>query len=138
MKVKLLTKTAKLPVRGSSHAAGSDIHADESLVLKAGERAKISTGVAASAFKGYYINVEPRSGLALKYGIQVLGGIVDEDYTGEIFVILYNSGDEDLEINLGDRIAQLIQKPYNPATPYEVKTLKETLRGGGGFGSTGV
>lgn len=138
MKVKLLTETARLPVRGSELAAGSDIHADEFVEIPAGGYAAVSTGISVQAFKGHYIQVASRSGLMFRHGVMATAGVIDEDYTGEVKVILFNSGAEDFHVKVGDRIAQLIQLPVNYAAPRVVQSLEETLRGESGFGSTGV
>jgi dUTP pyrophosphatase len=133
---------ARAPVRGSAGAAGYDLHAAEDVVIPARQRKLVHTGIAFEIPQGYYGRVAPRSGLAAKHGIDVLAGVCDEDYRGEVCVILINHGDADFAVNTGDRIAQFIfEKIGVPAdgleeVPYDVLSL--TDRGGGGFGSTGV
>ena len=132
-----------LPAYETSHAAGMDLRAavpeDEPLVLRPGARHAIPTGLAFALPDGFEAQVRPRSGLALKSGITCLNtpGTIDADYRGEVKVILINLGEEDVTIRRGDRIAQLVVAPVVQAAWREVETLEETLRGAGGFGSTG-
>lgn len=138
MKVKLLTSTAKPPVRGSEFAAGFDLCADEDILIPARKRRITSTGIAAKLPPNCFGRIAPRSGLALKNGIDVLAGVIDEDYRGEIKVILYNSDGTHFQVNKGDRIAQLLIQTYHKPVVEIVDELDETARGEGGFGSTGV
>jgi dUTP pyrophosphatase len=87
---------------------------------------------------GVYGRVAPRSGLAVKHGIQVGAGVVDPDYTGEVKVVLFNHGDKDFEVKKGDRVAQLILERCETPEVEEVGTVEDTERGAGGFGSTGA
>lgn len=129
---------AKVPRRGSAGAAGYDLSAVESAVIEAGEKAIIDTGISTQFPADCYARVAPRSGLAAKNGIDVLAGVVDSDYSGNIKVILVNHGQKAFEVNVGDRIAQLIfERIYVPELQV-VESLEETERGAGGFGSTGV
>lgn len=118
--------------------AGYDIGANESKTIKAGSRECIGTGVYCTIPKGYYGRIAPRSGLAAKHGIDVLAGVIDNCYTGEIKVVLLNTGTEDFDVKKGDRIAQLIVTPYTSPELTEVSSLDETDRGDKGFGSSGV
>ncbi len=129
-----------IPSYESAGAAGMDICAAESIVIRSGKRAAIATGFAFAIPEGYEIQVRPRSGLAYKNGMTVLNtpGTIDSDYRGEIKVILVNLGDEDFQVNKGDRIAQIIAAPVQRANLNEVDNLDDTERGSGGFGSTGV
>ena len=129
-----------LPAYASNGAAGMDICAAESLLLRTGRRAAIATGFALAIPHGFEIQVRPRSGLALKNGITCLNtpGTIDCDYRGEVKVILINLGEEDFQINRGDRIAQLVVAAAPQAEVSEVEDLDDTARGAGGFGSTGV
>ncbi len=140
--VKRLNNGAGLPMPAyeSAGAAGMDICAAESVNLRVGKRAAIATGFAFAIPRGYEVQVRPRSGLALKNGITCLNtpGTIDSDYRGEIKVILANLGDEDFQIKTGDRIAQIVVAPVVQAVMVEVDKLDDTLRGSGGFGSTGV
>ncbi len=129
-----------LPVYATSGAAGMDICAAESLNLRVGKRHAVATGFAFAIPEGYEVQVRPRSGLALKHGITCLNtpGTIDSDYRGEVKVILANLGEDDFMINKGDRIAQIVVAPVTHGNLIEVEDLDETVRGTGGFGSTGV
>ncbi len=129
-----------LPSYESAGAAGMDICAAESIVIRSTRRAAIATGFAFAIPEGYEIQVRPRSGLAYKNGITVLNtpGTIDSDYRGEIKVILVNLSDDDFQINKGDRIAQIVAAPVQRANLNEVDSLDDTQRGSGGFGSTGI
>jgi dUTP pyrophosphatase len=132
-----------LPAYESAQAAGMDLRAavpeDEPLVLRPGSRFPVPTGLAFALPPGFEGQVRPRSGLAFKSGVTCLNtpGTVDADYRGEVKVILINHGEEDFTIRRGDRIAQLIVAPVVQAQWVEVASLDETVRGAGGFGSTG-
>ena len=128
-----------LPVYATAGAAGMDVVAAEDLVLAPGARHAVATGFAIAIPAGYEVQVRPRSGLALKHGITCLNtpGTIDEDYRGEVKVILANLGSEPFAVVRGERIAQLVPAPVQRAVFDEVATLDETARGGGGFGSTG-
>ncbi|WP_416831097.1 dUTP diphosphatase, partial [Helicobacter ganmani] len=119
--------------------AGFDLCASENLILEKGKWGLIPTGLSFSFPKGYEIQVRPRSGLALKYGITILNspGTIDSDYRGEIKIIAINFGDEDFKINAGDRIAQAVLCKVKQAKIKAVQTLDKTKRGKKGFGSTG-
>lgn len=140
--VKRLNHGAGLPLPNytTSGAAGMDICAAESLILRAGKRHAVATGFAFAIPDGYEVQVRPRSGLALKHGITCLNtpGTIDSDYRGEVKVILANLGEDDFQITKGDRIAQIVVAPVTHAAMVEVDEIDETLRGTGGFGSTGV
>jgi dUTP pyrophosphatase len=129
-----------LPAYASAGAAGMDICAAEAITLKPGKRAAVPTGFAFAIPYGYEIQVRPRSGLALKHGITCLNtpGTIDCDYRGEVKVILANLSDEDVSFERGDRIAQLVVAAAPQAKVSEVDALDDTVRGTGGFGSTGV
>ena len=133
-----------LPAYQSEGAAGLDllaaVPADTPVVIAPGHRASIPTGIAIALPRGVEGQVRPRSGLAARHGITVLNtpGTVDADYRGEIQVILVNFGDELFSVVRGARIAQLVIVPIVHAQLLETKTLDETTRGTGGFGSTGI
>jgi dUTP pyrophosphatase len=137
LQVKLLNSTAKLPTRGKPGDAGLDLYATETHLLVKGCKAIISTGIAVAIPKGTYGRVAPRSGLAAKYGIDVGAGVCDETFRGEIKVVLFNHGDSDYLVNVGDRIAQLIITPYIEVEVVESIELEKSVRGTDGFGSTG-
>lgn len=140
--VKVVNKSNhRLPEYATSGAAGMDLKAniDEPIVLGSLERQMISTGLHIQLPDGYEARVQPRSGLAAKYGVTVCNtpGCVDADYTGEIKVILINLSKDKFVINPGDRIAQLIVSKVERVEWNEVTELNPTERGEGGFGSTG-
>ncbi|AOP31728.1 dUTPase [Volepox virus] len=131
------TNRAKTPTRQSHHAAGYDLYSAYDYTIPPGERRLIKTDIRMSMPKFCYGRIAPRSGLSLK-GIDVGGGVIDEDYRGTIGVILINNGKDIFEINTGDRIAQLIyQRIYYPDLK-EVQSLDGTERDAQGFGSTGL
>jgi len=121
-------------------AAGLDVVAAEDVTIQPGQRHAVATGFAIAIPPGYEVQVRPRSGLALKHGITCLNtpGTIDEDYRGEVKVILANLGDAAFEVRRGERIAQLVPAPVLKAQFREVRELSETSRGAGGFGSTGT
>jgi dUTP pyrophosphatase len=127
------------PAYATEGAAGLDIVAAEELILAPGARHAVATGFAIAIPTGYEVQVRPRSGLALKHGITCLNtpGTIDEDYRGEVKVILANLGHEPFVVRRGERIAQLVPAPVLKAAFREVEALSETSRGAGGFGSTG-
>jgi dUTP pyrophosphatase len=120
--------------------AGADLRSSEALVLEAGARRLVRTGVKIALQDGFVGLVHPRSGLATKHGITVLNapGTVDAGYRGELMVTLINTSDEDFEISVGDRIAQLLIQEVYRARFVSVDTLPESSRGANGFGSSGV
>lgn len=143
MEVQIINNSKhELPSYETMLSAGMDIRAniDVSVTLKPLERIIIKTGLYMSLPRGLEAQVRPRSGLAAKKGITVLNspGTIDADYRGEIGVILINLSKEDFVINDGDRIAQLVIVKYEQIKWKKVRTLDETERGDGGFGSTGV
>ena len=132
-----------LPTYETAGSAGMDLRAavaeDAPLILAAGARVLVPTGLKIALEPGHEAQVRPRSGLALKHGITCLNtpGTIDSDYRGEVGVILVNLGTEPFIIRRGDRIAQMVIAEYARAEAIEVETLDETARGTGGFGSTG-
>ena len=127
------------PAYATAGAAGMDVVAAEDVTIAPGGRHAVATGFAMAIPEGYEVQVRPRSGLALKYGITCLNapGTIDSDYRGEVKVILANLGNEPFIVARGERIAQLVPAPVQRAVLDEVESLGETARGGGGFGSTG-
>ncbi|SPO45473.1 probable dUTP pyrophosphatase [Moesziomyces antarcticus] len=128
---------AKLPTRGSASAAGYDLYASEAVVIPRGGRKVVQTGICLAIPEGHYGRVAPRSGLASKHGIDTGAGVIDADYRGLLGVLLFNLGDADFTVNEGDRIAQLIIEKIATPEVEEVESLDDTIRGAGGFGSTG-
>mmetsp|Transcript_9555 Transcript_9555/g.18392 ORF Transcript_9555/g.18392 Transcript_9555/m.18392 type:complete len:187 (-) Transcript_9555:17-577(-) len=138
LSIKRLSDKATIPQRGSEFSAGLDLSSAEDKVIPAGERALVKTDLSIACPAGTYARIAPRSGLALKKGIDTGAGVVDADYRGPVGVILFNWGKEDFEIKVGDRIAQLILEQIVLPDVVETDELPETVRGDGGFGSTGV
>lgn len=135
--VKRLNEHGTIPARGSPLAAGYDLSSAEDVSIPRGTRGLVGTSIAFTVPHGTYGRIAPRSGLAVKKGIQVGAGVIDRDYTGEVKVVLFNHGDEDFEIKKGDRIAQLIVEQIEMPEVKVVSELLVTERGEGGFGSTG-
>jgi dUTP pyrophosphatase len=133
--------TFLLPKYETRGAAGADVRAvlAQPLVIKPGERVLVPTGLAMEIPFGYEVQVRPRSGMSFKTSLMVLNapGTIDSDYRGEVKIILGNLGSSDEVINHGDRIAQLVLAPVVQALYVAEEQLSETLRGAGGFGSTG-
>ena len=136
--VKKLHADAVVPSRGSEGAAGYDLASVVDIVVPSMGRVAVSTGLSIRVPEGTYGRIAPRSGLAYKYGIDVLAGVIDEDYRGEVKVILYNTSERDFIIKKGDRIAQLVLEKIVTPDVALVLELEDTSRGAGGFGSTGV
>ena len=141
--IKKLNEKAIVPARQTQYSAGYDLCActDEPIVIKAGETAKIHTGISAEieGTKDVVLLIYARSSLATKFGIAPANcvGVVDWDYRGEIICALHNSSKEDYTINHGDRIAQMVVTPVFTSEVEVRETLSDTTRGAGGFGSTG-
>lgn len=136
-KVAFAHENAKAPTRGSELAAGYDLYSCEATVIKARGRGIVPTGLKIAIPEGTYARVAPRSGLAVKNGIDTGAGVVDADYRGLVGVVLFNNSDEDFHVNVHDRVAQLIIEKIWTGDVEVVDTLDETTRGSGGFGSTG-
>lgn len=130
-----------LPAYATAGAAGLDLSAalTDPMIIAPGDRRAVPTGFAIALPAGYEAQIRPRSGLALRHGLTVLNapGTVDADYRGEVQVLLVNLGEAPVELNRGDRIAQMIVAPVTRVTLDEVAALPESGRGAGGFGSTG-
>lgn len=139
--IKKLSKKAVIPAYGSEYAAGADLYAcvDGVVEIKPHETVMIPTGIALELPVGYAGLIYARSGLATKKGLAPANkvGVVDCDYRGEVKVSLHNHSGVSQEISAGERIAQLVITPYITAVFNEVENLSETVRGEGGFGSTG-
>jgi dUTP pyrophosphatase len=139
--ITLLPHAADLPLPSYATAgsAGLDLRSAEALTLPPGTRALVATGIAIALPENFEAQVRPRSGLAVQHGVTVLNapGTIDADYRGEIKVPLINLGMEDFVIARGDRIAQMVVAPVTRVEPEEVTMLDDTVRGRGGFGSSG-
>jgi dUTP pyrophosphatase len=133
-----LDERAVLPTRGSAAAAGLDLYSIEDLKLQPGERTLARTGLSVAIPKGFYGRVAPRSGLAVKHGLDVMAGVIDADYRGELQCLMINSGPQEIELPAGSKICQLIIEQI--ITPQAVWSdeLGATARGAGGFGSTDI
>jgi dUTP pyrophosphatase len=141
LEVKRLTRDAKVPTRATPHSAGYDLYYPYGLtdtIIPPFKRELIPTGIAISVPYGTYGRIAPRSGLALRSGIDVMAGVIDIDYRGEVGIILVNLSDTDFIVKSGDRVAQLILERISNPEIVEVENLSNTNRGIGGFGSTGV
>lgn len=143
LKVKQLENFYNLKQRGTGDA-GIDLYATEDCIIQPGEQTLVKTGISVSFSPDYYLRIAPRSGLAYKSGIDVMAGVIDSSYRGEIGVILRNhsvASEEDTGafiINRGDRIAQMIPERISQEHFIFVSELDDSERGEGGFGSTGV
>ncbi len=139
--VKKFNKNIKLPTYKTSGSSGMDLvaHIKSKINIKPGKIAIISTGIAIAIPINYEIQIRPRSGLAAKKGISVLNtpGTIDSDYRGEIKIILINLSKKSFVVKSGDRVAQMILSPVAKGKFKKVKILPRTIRGKGGFGSTG-
>ena len=139
--IKKLKPSVQLPSYKTNGASGMDLMAfiDEPIELKPGKSCLVPTGLSVAFSKEYEIQIRPRSGLAAKNNITVLNtpGTIDSDYRGEIKIILFNHGKENFIINNNDRIAQMVLTPIVKMEIEEINELPETIRGEGGFGSTG-
>lgn len=139
---KKLIEKAQVPSYGTEYAAGADLYAcmEEPLTIAAGTTEFVHTGIAMEIPAGLVGLVYARSGLACKKGLAPANkvGVIDSDYRGEIMVALHNHSQEAITIDTGERVAQMVIAPYIYAQYEEVKELEETVRGEGGFGSTGL
>ena len=135
--VKKLSEKAVIPTRGSAEAAGYDLSSAIDLVIPGGGKAIVPTDLAIKVPEGTYGRIAPRSGLAWKKHVDVGAGVIDRDYRGNVGVVLFNLGKDDLPISVGDRVAQLILERIITPDVSVVDELDDTDRGVGGFGSTG-
>lgn len=136
--IQKLSADATTPTRGSAFAAGYDLYAAAAITIKAKDKALVSTALAIATPAGTYGRVAPRSGLASKKFLDTLAGVIDADYRGEVKVLLANFSDMDYEVQKGERVAQLILERIVTPDVVEVQSLEESVRGAGGFGSTGT
>lgn len=148
LKIKFLDNDANKPTYGSNYAAGLDLYASQEYTIKPSSRECVNTGIALEWVKNneldenpedFYLRIAPRSGLSFKNGIDVMAGVIDYDYRGEIKVILLNTSDREFIINKGDKIAQAILTRILRFDEIDIcENLNDTQRGVGGFGSTGI
>ena len=137
LEFKRVDDRATLPSRGSELSAGLDLYSIEEIRIEPKQRTLAKTGLAVAIPSGYYGRIAPRSGLAMKLGLDVLSGVIDSDYRGEIGCLLYNTGDEPIQLPAGSKICQLIIEKIEMPTAIWADELTDTTRGSGGFGSTG-
>ena len=136
--IKKLDEKAIIPTRAHINDAGADLYSIEDIIIPPSSRATIKTGISIEIPTGFYGRVAPRSGLAAKYGIDILAGVVDSTYRGEILVIMLNTDTSNsFKVSCGDRIAQLIVQHHQNYYFIESEELSSTNRGSGGFGSSG-
>merc|ERR1712000_240453 len=136
--IKKLSDKARLPTRGSAFAAGYDIYAAKETTIPARGKVLVDTDISIAVPAGTYGRIAPRSGLASKNFIDTGAGVIDADYRGQVKVLLFNHAETDYEVKEGDRVAQLVlERIYTPEVE-EVQELEESVRGAGGFGSTGA
>ncbi|KAI1767606.1 deoxyuridine 5'-triphosphate nucleotidohydrolase [Hypoxylon sp. FL1150] len=135
--IKKLSPAARLPTRGSAYAAGYDLYASRPATIPARGKALVETDISIAVPAGTYGRIAPRSGLASKHFIDTGAGVIDADYRGPVKVLLFNHDEADFAVAEGDRVAQLVvERIYTPEV-VEVQELEESVRGAGGFGSTG-
>lgn len=138
--VQKLTLEAVIPFRASQEAAGYDLtySKNEAIIIKPGHRVVVNTDLSIQLPKGTYGRIAPRSGLAVKYGINVLAGVIDSDYRGNVGVVLHNTDlTGDFEVVKGMKIAQLIVECISTPDVFEIHKVNDTSRGAHGYGSTG-
>jgi dUTP pyrophosphatase len=133
---KQLDPRAVLPQRGSALSAGLDLYSIQEITIQPKQRGMAKTGLAVAIPPGFYGRIAPRSGLAAKNGLDVLAGVIDSDYRGEICCLLYNTGDEVISLPAGSKICQLIIEQIITPEAVWSNDLDDTARGAGGFGST--
>ena len=137
IKVKKLHPSAIIPSYAHPGDAGMDIYSVEDVIIKAGERALVATGLSIEFPAGNVALVWDKSGLAAKNGIKTMAGVIEYTYRGEYKIVMFNTSKQDFEIKKGQKIAQLLIQPIMTADVEEVNELSDTARGVGGFGSTG-
>ena len=137
LEFKRVDERATLPSRGSELSAGLDLYSIEEITIGPRKRVVAKTGLAVAIPPGHYGRIAPRSGLAMKHGLDVLSGVIDSDYRGEIGCLLYNTGDEPIHLPAQTKICQLIIEKIELPTAVWSDELGETVRGSDGFGSTG-
>eukprot|EP00188_Purpureofilum_apyrenoidigerum_P004215 Plantae.Rhodophyta-Purpureofilum_apyrenoidigerum.ctg46445.p1 GENE.Plantae.Rhodophyta-Purpureofilum_apyrenoidigerum.ctg46445~~Plantae.Rhodophyta-Purpureofilum_apyrenoidigerum.ctg46445.p1 ORF type:complete len:183 (+),score=24.70 Plantae.Rhodophyta-Purpureofilum_apyrenoidigerum.ctg46445:31-549(+) len=138
LRVKRLSESALLPRRATEESAGYDLFSAEDAEVQPGHRKLVATGIALCIPAGCYGRVAPRSGLAVRHGIHVGAGVIDADYRGSVGILLFNFGQKVFCVRTGDRIAQLIIEKIALPEVIETDDLESSVRGDGGFGSTGL
>ena len=135
--IKKLDDEAIVPTKANHNDAGFDLYSVIDTVIDPDSREVVKTGISMAIPEGHAGLIWPRSGMAVKQGVDVFAGVVDSGYRGEVMVCLYNSSSSPVEISKGDRIAQMLIQPVPLVRIAEVSNLDDTSRGGGGFGSSG-
>lgn len=138
MKIKLLNPNAKTPKSPKLGDAGHDLFSCEAVLVPAFDRVSVNTGVSLEIPEGVVGLIWPRSGYAKDFGLDVLAGVIDSSYRGEVKVILHNTGDQDVYLESGAKVAQILFQEYLTYEFETVECLEETDRGESGFGSTGL
>ena len=138
IKIKKVDSEAKLPNYAHPGDAGMDFFSNEEVFLKPGERRLISTGISMAIPEGYVGLMWDKSGIASKFGIKSMAGVIDAGYRGEVKILLHNLSKYDFQIEKGMKIAQMLIQPVEQKQLIEVDSLEETERNEGGFGSTGT
>ncbi len=138
LKIKKLDKEATLPKYAKQGDAGLDLFSNENLTLEPNQRILVSTGIAMQIPEGYVGLVWDKSGIATKFGIKTMAGVVDSGYRGEVKIALHNLSKETFQIEKGMKIAQMLIQPVESKEIIEVEELEDSERGKGGFGSTGL
>lgn len=138
LRIKKFDKEAKLPCYANKGDAGLDLYSNEELLLRVGERVLVSTGIAMAIPSGFVGLIWDKSGIAAKFGIKTMAGVVDSSYRGEVKIVLHNLSNENFKIEKGMKIAQMLIQPVESKEILEVEDLEDTERGEGGFGSTGL
>ena len=138
LKVKLLSTAARAPRRATQHSAGYDLCSAVRVTVPAKNKCIVSTDLSIAVPAGTYGRIAPRSGLAVKHFIDVGAGVIDADYRGNVGVVLFNHSDIDFEVDVGDRVAQLLLEVIQTPDVEIVNSLDTTDRGDGGYGSTGM
>ena len=138
IKIKLLTPSAQLPTRSTEGSAAFDLYASEHIAIEAGGVSRVPVGLAVEIPVGFYADLRLRSGFASKNSAALCSsGVVDSDYRGEVMIPVINHGREMIVISVGDRIGQMLILPVPETEIAQVEELTDTVRGNGGFGSTG-
>ncbi len=138
LKFKKLDKEAKIGSYAYKGDAGLDLFSNQEVILKPFERKTISTGIALEIPKGYVGLIWDKSGIASKIGLKTMGGVIDSNYRGEIKIVVFNTSKEEVKIEKGQKIAQMLIQKVEQAKILEVEELSETERNEKGFGSSGI
>ena len=138
IKIKRLHQEATLPKYAKEDDAGMDFYSNETMTLQPGERKLIPTGIAMAIPKGYVGLIWDKSGVATKFGLKTMAGVIDAGYRGEIKILVHNLSNQEYVIEKGNKVAQMLIQPVEQKQLLEVNELDETDRGEGGFGSTGI